>query len=256
MKLHFRALGTGPPLIILHGLLGSLDNWVPVAQKLAAHFRVHLLDLRNHGRSPHAAEFDYDVMAADVRRFLDDQRIAPTHLLGHSMGAKVAMRVAQLHPDALSRLVVVDMSPREYPARFDTLLDAMHALDVGDCHRRAEVDAILKDAVTDKTVRQFLLKNLGRDGAGRLFWKPNLASIRDNYATVRGALPATPGFDGPTLFLRGEHSDYVRADDLPAIQALFPRATVETIAGAGHWVHADAPEALTDAVLEFLLRKT
>lgn len=256
MKLHFRAFGEGLPLVILHGLLGSLDNWVPVAQKLAAHFRVVLPDLRNHGRSPHAAEFGYDVMADDVGRFLSDQSIHAAHLLGHSMGAKVAMRFAQLHPKAVQRLVVVDMSPREYPPRYDTLLDAMHALEVGRFQRRDEVDLILKATVPDKSVRQFLLKNLGRDGAGRLFWKPNLAAIRSNYANVRSALPSAIGFDGPTLFIRGEASDYVTDEDLPAIRALFPKAILETISVAGHWVHADAPEQLIAVIAQFLLAKT
>jgi esterase len=255
MKLHFRIFGQGPPLVILHGLLGSLDNWVTCAQKLAAHFQVVLLDLRNHGRSPHAEAFSYDVMAEDVLRFLNDQRLAAAHLLGHSMGAKVAMRFAQLHPDAVRKLVVVDMSPREYAPRYDTLLDAMHALDLSAFQRRDEVDRALSAAVADKTVRQFLLKNLGRDGAGRLFWKPNLAVIRANYGDVRGTLPSAPGVDRPTLFVRGGESDYIRDDDLPLIYALFPRATVETIGDAGHWVHVDRPDRLTEVVTEFLLRE-
>jgi len=256
MNLHFRSFGQGPPLVILHGLLGSLDNWVPVAQELAAHLHIFLLDLRNHGRSPHAEDFGYEVMAEDVHRFLTKQGIRATHLLGHSLGAKVAMRFAQLHPDAVKRLVVVDMSPREYPARFDALLDAMHALDVGGCQRRGEVDLMLKGVVPDKSVRQFLLKNLGRDRDGRLFWKPNLASLRANYGNVRGALPVNVGFGGPTLFVRGAVSDYVRDDDLPAMQALFPRMQLETIPAAGHWVHADAPGRLTEVVTQFLLAET
>lgn len=256
MKLHFRAFGGGPPLVILHGLLGSLDNWVPVAQKLAAHFHVFLPDLRNHGHSPHADDFGYEVMAEDVRGFLRERGIHATHLLGHSMGAKVAMGFAQLHPVAVRQLVVVDMSPREYPPRFDALLDAMHTLDVGAFQRRAEVDLILKETVPDKTMRQFLLKNLGRDGAGRLFWKPNLASLRTNYGKVRSALPVAAGFNGPTLFVRGELSDYVHDEDLPAIKALFPRTILETILAAGHWVHADAPGQFTEVVTQFLLRET
>lgn len=253
MKLHFRAFGDGPPLIILHGLLGSLDNWVPVAKKLATYFHVSLLDLRNHGHSPHAEAFSYDAMAGDVRRFMTDQRIEAAHLLGHSMGAKVAMRFAQLHPDAVRRLVVVDMSPREYPPRYDTLLDAMHALDLSGFQRRDEADLALKEIVPDKSVRQFLLKNLGRDVAGRLFWKPNLASIRGNYRNVRRALPMNAGVDRPTLFIRGEKSDYIQAGDVPLIHQMFPRATFKTIAGTGHWVHADAPDRLTGVVAQFLL---
>jgi esterase len=255
MKLHSRAFGDGPPLVILHGLLGSLDNWVPMAQKLAENFRVLLLDLRNHGRSPHAEVFNYDAMAGDVRRFLSGERINATHLLGHSMGAKVAMRFAQLHPGAVDKLVVVDMSPREYPPRFDTLLDAMHVLDLGLYQRRDEVDRALRVSVPDKTLRQFLLKNLGRDEAGRLFWKPNLASLRANYANVRGALPTATRFDGPTLFIRGENSDYIRNSDPPRILEMFPRATWQTIHGAGHWVHADAPDGFAEIVSEFLLRE-
>jgi esterase len=256
MKLHFRALGDGPPLVILHGLLGSLDNWVPVAQKLAAHFQVLLPDLRNHGHSPHSEEFSYEVMAEDVRQFLVQRGIAAAHLLGHSMGAKVAMRFAQLHPTAVRRLVVVDMSPRAYPARHDTLLDAMHALDLGQFHRRDEVDAALREAVADRAVRQLVVKNLGRDGAGRLVWKPNVTSLRANYGNVRDELPGTVRYDGPALFIRGEKSDYILDDDRGLILELFPRAAVEMVAGAGHWVHADAPDRLAEVVAQFLLGET
>jgi esterase len=256
MKLHFRAFGDGPPLIILHGLLGSLDNWVSVAHQLAIDFRVFLLDLRNHGRSPHAEAFTYDTMAEDVRRFLADQGIKAANLLGHSMGAKVAMRFAQLHPDAVWKLVVVDMSPREYPPRYDTLLDAMHALDLSAFQRRDEVDHALRAAVPDQTVRLFLLKNLGRNTAGRLLWKPNLASIRANYANVRATLPTATQVERPTLFIRGENSDYVRDDDFRLICKLFPRAAMLTIPAAGHWVHADAPDRFTAVVRDFLLRET
>jgi esterase len=254
IKLHYRALGSGPALVILHGLLGSLDNWVPCARMLAAHFHVFLPDLRNHGHSPHAETFSYDAMAEDVRGFLSDQRMEAAHLLGHSMGAKVAMRFAQLHPNLVQKLVVVDMSPRAYPARFDTLLDAMHNLDLGRFQRRDQVDHALSAVVPEKTVRLFLLKNLGRDGAGRLFWKPNLASIRANYGNVRGTLPKAMSVDRPTLFVCGGHSDYVQPHDLPLIHELFPRVTFKTIADAGHWVHADAPGRLTEVVTQFLLR--
>lgn len=256
MKLHFRALSDGPPLIILHGLLGSLDNWVPVAQKLAAHFQVFLVDLRNHGQSPHAEEFGYDEMAADVRQFLTELRLEAAHVLGHSMGGKVAMRFAQLHPDKVNKLVVVDMSPREYPPRYDTLMDAMLALDLTSFERRDQVDLALSTAEPDKTLRQFLLKNLGRNAAGRLFWKPHLRSIRANYAGVRGSLPPEPRCNRPALFVRGERSDYVQADDRELIHQLFPSAQIETIPGAGHWVHANAPDKVVEVVTSFLLSES
>jgi pimeloyl-ACP methyl ester carboxylesterase len=252
MKLNHQVVGSGPPLLILHGLLGSLDNWMPVAQELAAHFQVFRLDLRNHGRSPHAAEFNYEVMAADLAEFIRDQNLSSVHLLGHSMGGKVAMRFAQLHPDAVTKLVVVDMSPREYPPRYDGLLDAMLALDLSTFRHRSEVDVALAAAVPDKTIRQFLLKNLDRDAAGLLFWKPNLAAIRANYHRVREALPTTPPFPGPTLFVRGGVSDYISSADFGLIHQMFPNAEMQTIASAGHWVHAEAPAEFPRIVSRFL----
>lgn len=256
MKLHHRVFGSGPPLVVLHGLLGSLDNWVPLAQRFASDFQVFLLDLRNHGRSPHSTDTSYDLMAEDVHQFLREQELAGVHLLGHSMGAKVAMRFAQLHPDAIARLVVVDMSPREYPARHDTLLDAMHALDLGKYQRRDQIDHELAAVVPDRTVRQFVLKNLGRDDAGRLIWKPNLTSLRASYGQLRATLPVSGTFAGPALFVRGGQSDYVHDNDLPLIRGLFPQVTLATIERAGHWVHADAPEEFSQIVVDFLWGET
>jgi len=256
MKLHFRALGSGPPLVIAHGLLGSLDNWVPVAQKLAAHFQVSLLDLRNHGHSPHAAEFGQDEMAEDLREFLNQQRIEKAHVLGHSMGGKVAMRFAQRYPSMVNKLVVVDIAPREYPPRYDRLMDAMLALDLSTFQRRDEVELALSSAVPDKALRQFLLKNLGRDPSGRLFWKPHLKSIRTNYDAIRGSLPSEASCAIPALFVRGENSDYIQTSDSALIQQLFPLAQIETIPGAGHWVHAYAPDKTAEVVSQFLLAES
>ncbi len=256
MKLHFRALGSGPPLVILHGLLGSLDNWVTVAQKLATHFQVFLLDLRNHGQSPHADAFAYEDLVGDVQQFLSEHRIPATHLLGHSMGGKVAMRFAQLHEAVLNRLVVVDMSPREYPPQFDALLDAMHALRLTDFQRRDEVEQALAADVTDQRVRQFLLKNLGRGATGRLYWKPNLGVIRAHYGAVRSRLPVVKAVARPTLFIRGGESDYVCDTDRQLIGEMFTNVSLEMIPGVGHWVHADAPEEFVGLVRDFLLRET
>lgn len=256
MKLNHHITGDGPPLVILHGLLGSLDNWMPHAQLLAAQFRVMLLDLRNHGRSPHAPEFDYEVMAADLAEFIHDQKLGTVNLLGHSMGGKVAMRFAQLHPELTQKLIVADMAPREYPPRYAGILDAMHALDLGQLQQRAEADAALTAAAPDKNIRQFLLKNIGRDDAGRMRWKPNIAAIRTNYHRVRSALPTTPSFSGPTQFVRGGKSDYLRDEDLPLVRQLFPNAKVEIIATAGHWVHAETPEQFIQIITNFLLAET
>lgn len=252
MKLNHFIIGQGAPLVVLHGLLGSLDNWMPHAHLLATRFRVHLLDLRNHGRSPHAAEFNYEVMAADVAEFVRDQNLDRVMVLGHSMGGKVAMRFAQLHPTLTQRLVVVDMSPREYAPRYAEILDAMHALDLSQFQQRNEIDAALTAAAPDKNIRQFLLKNIGRNATGGMIWKPNLASIRANYPHVRAALPTTPSFRDPTLFIRGGQSDYVGAADIAFIPRIFPQTNFATIATAGHWVHAEAPEEFLRLVTEFL----
>jgi esterase len=255
MKLHFREFGEGPPLLILHGLLGSLDNWLTQAQKLAAHFEVFVPDHRNHGQSPHADEFDYEAMAGDLLEFVNEHQLGTVHLLGHSMGGKTAMRFAQLHPDRVDKLVVVDMSPREYAPRYGEILAAMQALDLAEFERRDQVEVALATVVPDKNLRQFLLKNLRRDTSGALRWKPNLAALRTNYANVRHSLRHTEKFTGPVLFVRGGRSDYLRDEDIDPIQQLFPRATMATIAAAGHWVHAEAPVEFLRVVTEFLLAK-
>jgi pimeloyl-ACP methyl ester carboxylesterase len=254
MKLNFLILGNGPPLIILHGLLGSLDNWIPLASTLAVDFSVFALDLRNHGRSPHADEFDYEVMAADVAEFIRDHDLGRVHLLGHSMGGKTAMRFAQLHPAAVARLVVADISPRAYPPRHDALLDALLMLDLKSFQRRNEIDVALAASVPEKPLRQFLLKNLGRDATGAFHWKPNLRAIRENYPRLNAALPVAPRFDGPTLFVRGGDSDYVTEGDFADASGTFPQSELRTIAGAGHWVHADAPADFARIVRDFLTR--
>ncbi len=254
MKLHFHEAGTGEPLILLHGLLGSHHNLLPQAESFAKHFRVFALDHRNHGASPHADEFDYDVMAADVMQFMREQNISRARIIGHSMGGKAAMRLAQLHPDAVEKLVVVDMSMHDYPPRYAAMLDAMLALDLSAFQQRHEIDAALEPVVASKTMRQFLLKNVGRDASGTLFWKPNLRTIRTNYDRIRGALPTANPFPGQALFIRGAKSDYVRVTDLDLIRATFPHAELETIDEAGHWVHAEAPEKFNELVGDFLER--
>lgn len=241
MKLNFHVVGQGPPLLILHGLLGSLDNWMPHAQILAPQFQVFLLDLRNHGRSPHAAEFSYDLMAADLAGFIHEHNLDTVNLLGHSMGGKVAMRFAQLHPEQVRQLIVADMSPREYPPRYAEILAAMHALELSRLQQRADAEAALTAVAPEKSLRQFLLKNIGRDDVGQMRWKPNVASLSANYPLIRAALPVEPKFTGPTLFIRGGQSDYIRDADVALIHQTFPRARLETIATAGHWLHAEAP---------------
>ena len=254
LSLHSAALGsTGFPLLVLHGFLGASGNWQTIARTIfAEHYRVFLLDARNHGRSPHSDAFSYTEMAADVEDFLNAQRIDEAFLLGHSMGGKTAMKVALTRPARTKALIVVDMAPRAYPPHHDTILDALNAVDPATFASRQEADAALSDRLPDWGVRQFLLKNLVAHPAGGYRWGMNLPVLTTRYEEITRAVEAGTPYPGPALFVRGERSSYVRDEDVPEIERLFPRAHIVTIPDAGHWVHADAPKALADAVLSFL----
>jgi esterase len=252
VPLHYRVMGEGPPLLVLHGLLGSHHNLLPVAAKLATQFHVFAVDHRNHAASPHADAFNYDLMAADLGAFLAEHQLGRVSLLGHSMGGKVAMRFAQLHPEAVARLIVADMSPRAYPLLHAELLEVMAALDLKRCRHRREIEQALEAVAPEKSTRQFLLKSVGPDPAGGFRWKSNVRGIRDSYPGLSAALPASPAFPGPALFIRGECSDYIRDEDSGLIRQLFPQAILRTIPQAGHWVHADAPDEFGALCLDFL----
>lgn len=252
MKLHFRTVGEGPPLVVLHGLLGSLDNWQPLARRFAAHFKIFAVDLRNHGQSPHSDDVSYDAMAADLDEFIRTHGLTRAHLLGHSMGGKVAMQFALRHPDRVEKLVVVDISPRAYPSRHARTLAALLALDLHAFQRREQLDAELAKSVDNAEVRQFLLKNAGRDAHGGFRWKANVRGLWESYERLTAAVTGETPCDRPALFVRGEKSDFVPATDNNLITRLFPRAEFCVIAGAGHWVHADQPEVFFASVLEFL----
>jgi esterase len=252
MKLHFRTLGEGSPLIVLHGLLGSLDNWQPLARRFAAHFKVFAVDLRNHGQSPHSDDVSYEAMASDLEEFIRAHRLPHAHLLGHSMGGKVAMQFALRHPDRLEKLVVVDISPRAYPPRHRRTLTTLLALDLHQFQRREQLDAELAKSVDNAEVRQFLLKNAGREPHGGFRWKANIRALWESYQQLTVAVTSETPCHRPALFLRGEKSEYIPAEDNELIRQLFPRAEFCTIAGAGHWVHADQPEAVFARVQKFL----
>ncbi len=252
MKLHFRALGDGPPLILLHGLLGSLDNWQPLARRFAEQLRVFAVDQRNHGRSPHSEDVSFEAMAGDLREFMGDHGLAQAHVLGHSMGGKVAMQFALLHPEMVDRLVVVDVAPRAYPARHARALEALLALALSAFERRDALDTALAADVPEAEVRRFLLKNVTRDADGRLSWRANVRGLWANYERLTVAVTAAQPCWKPALFVLGEKSDYVTPADMSAIRQIFPPARFCTIAGAGHWVHADSPEELLREVADFL----
>ena len=252
MRINFKTYGSGPPLLILHGLFGSLDNWHSLSRRLAAHYRVLALDQRNHGGSPHSTEMDYRLMARDVSEFIEAQSLGQAHVLGHSMGGKTAMELALNYPEKVDRLVVVDIAPRAYLPDHQQLLAAALSLDLAAYQERGQLDEALAPSVPDRTVRQFLLKSVTRDAAGAFRWKLNLCDISRNYERLCEALPAGRVFEHPALFVRGGRSSYMRDEDWEPLRHLFPKAELQTIPQAGHWLHAEAPEAFLHVVMEFL----
>jgi esterase len=252
MKLAFKQLGSGKPLIILHGLLGSADNWLTIARRIALKHTVYLLDQRNHGQSPHAPEFGYEFLAADLEEFIQDHLLGSVRLIGHSMGGKAAMCFALNYPQRVEKLVVVDIAPKSYHHPFFVrLLDFMLHLDLGRFSSRAEIDDAFHEVVPSPGVRQFILKNLERTEQGYR-WKINVQSLHDNLDAIFAAIGAGRTFDKPALFVRGGRSDYVLDEDEAGIQALFPQARLVTIPGASHWLHVDAEDLLCDQLKIYL----
>ncbi len=243
----------GPPVVILHGLLGSSSNWRSIARRLAEQHRVFALDLRNHGDSPHVDDMSYPAMANDVRAFLDDREIDAATVIGHSMGGKTAMRLALDAPHRVDRLVVVDIAPTVSHHDHVPWLRAMASLDPSRITRRADAETMLEEAIADSAMVKFLLQNLASTPSG-FAWRINLEAIENNLPALLD-FPVDADvqpFTGPALFLRGTQSDYVLPKDETVIQALFPRAEVVSIEGAGHWVHAEQPARFLEALGETL----
>lgn len=253
LELNYKTFGQGNPIIILHGLFGTLDNWQTIAKQLAEHYSVYIIDQRNHGRSPHAEPFDYPTMASDLQHFMENNWIYKAHILGHSMGGKTAMQLALDFPDMVDKLVVVDIAPKTYPSGHDAIFDALLGLDLKEIKNRKEADAALQAKIPDFGVRQFLLKNLSKNKKSGFYeWKMNLSVIYDSYQNILDNLDASDTFDGETLFIKGDKSDYIQNDDLSLLQTYFPEAKLKTVKDAGHWVHAEQPQALLEMVLAFL----
>ncbi len=252
MKLYYHTTGHGEPLVILHGLFGSGDNWYTLSNYFGDKFKVFAVDQRNHGRSPHSDQFNYKLMAEDVANLLAHEGIKSAQVLGHSMGGKTAMQLALSRQELISKLVVVDIAPKAYPPQHDAIFDALFSLKLDQYRTRSELDSDLALSIPDFAVRQLLLKNVTRDGEGRFQWKMDVKSIHRNYPNVNGAIGGERPFDKPALFIRGSKSNYITEDDKTEIMRLFPKAGFATIEGAGHWVHAEAPQKFAEAVMEFL----
>ena len=251
MKLNYHSRGNGKPLIVLHGLFGSLDNWQTIARALAGDFQVFTVDLRNHGGSPHSASHSYGDMAADIMAFCEDHRLLRPLILGHSMGGKVAMQFALSFPERVDRMVIADIGPGKKVGSHDTVLKALGKIDPGKLNRRAEAERMLLGDLKDKNLCLFLLKNLKRKPGGGYRWQMNLDALARNYPNIQKELSAPP-YSGPVLFIRGENSDYVPDSAKPHIRKLFPQARFETVPRAGHWLHWENPEVFLFLTRAFL----
>jgi pimeloyl-ACP methyl ester carboxylesterase len=241
LDLAAQVIGDGPPLLILHGLFGSQRNWAGIARALSDQAEVHGLDMRNHGLSPWNAKMSYDDMAADVTRYIEDRALAGVRLLGHSMGGKVAMRLALLRPELVARLIVVDIAPVPYHNdHYSGFIAAMLQLPLDRLERRDEADRLLKPVIEDDILRAFLLQNLVRDG-DHFRWRINLPGIDANMPALIGFPASDEVYPGPTTFLAGDRSNYIRPRDQEPIVTHFPTARLQEVADSGHWPHAEQP---------------
>lgn len=251
--LYSKIEGSGKPLLILHGFLGMSDNWKSLGAQFAADgFQVHLLDLRNHGRSFHSDEFSYEIMAQDVFDYCQENNLDRISIIGHSMGGKVAMLLATTHPEIIDRLIVADIGPKFYAPHHQDILGGLNAVDFSLQPSRSEVEEILKDYIPDFGTRQFLMKSLYWQEPGQLAFRFNLNVFNEKIDQIGKALDPSLVFDKPTLFIRGGNSNYILDSDFDSIKKHFPNSKIETIPKVGHWLHAENPGLFYEFVHAFL----
>lgn len=251
--LHSRIEGEGKPLLIIHGFMGMGDNWKTLGGQYAAQgYQVHAIDMRNHGKSFHSDIFTYDAMVQDLAEYIEGNNLGIVDIIGHSMGGKAAMFFAVQHPEKLGKLVVADIGPKYYRPHHQTELAALNAVDFSLKPDRAAVEATLSEYIRDAGTRQFLMKNLYWKEPGQLDFRFNLAGFNASIDNIGEALPEGSSYSGPTLFLRGDRSNYIKDEDIAAIKTIFTNAEFKTISNSGHWVHAENPKEFLDFTLAFL----
>lgn len=250
-ELYFRELGEGKPLIILHGLFGSSDNWLTLGRRFAEDFKVYIIDQRNHGQSFHAEDFSYEAMATDLKQFIDSKNIENPHVLGHSMGGKTAMTFATTYPELVDKLIVADIGPKSYPVHHAFILKGLFSIDLQNTKSRKEADEQIAAYIPEMGIRQFLLKNLTRSG-DTFAWKINLSVIAREIEQIGKGLNQNASYGKSALFIRGEKSDYIKDSDVNLIHSIFTNSGLETIAGAGHWLHAERPNEFFDIAINYL----
>lgn len=251
MTLNTQIIGDGLPIVLIHGLFGSLENLNMVARALAETNQVISVDMRNHGGSPHDQDMTYPLMANDVLAVLDNLGIEQASFLGHSMGGKVAMQFALAFPERVNKLIIADISPVTYQPSHLDIIKGLKSIDLAKVTKRAEADKALAPYVNLVSTRQFLLKNLMFE-QGRAKWRCNLNAIAENYPTLLAMFPTTTSFNGDTLFIKGGNSDYILAEHRQTIVSLFPNSKAKIIQGAGHWLHAEKSAAFNKIVRDFL----
>ncbi len=253
VELYSAVQGKGRPIVILHGFLGMGDNWKTFGNKMEEEgFEVHLLDMRNHGRSPHTDEMNYEAMAGDVLGYCKIKGLEDIVLLGHSMGGKIAMHVANADPDLIEKLIIVDISPKYYAPHHQKILEGLSALQEKSFTSRGDAEDFLAEFIEDEGTRLFLLKNLYRKEKNVLSLRLNLDALKDNIEEVGAPLPAGYRFDKPTIFIKGSRSNYITAEDENLIDLHFPSAQILEIPNAGHWVHAENLPLFFKGVQEFI----
>jgi esterase len=253
MLLHSKIEGEGKPLLIIHGFLGMSDNWKTLSmQYVEQGFQVHALDLRNHGKSFHSEEWGYAYMVQDVVEYCQFHQLKKVDVIGHSMGGKVVMLLATNYPELVDKLIVADIGPKFYAPHHQTILASLNAVDFSEKPSRSDVEEIVSGYIHDFGTRQFLLKNLYWVEPGQLGFRFNLKVFTENTSVIGDALPFENHFDKKTLFLRGDKSDYILDSDFETIYHHFSNAEIETVANAGHWLHAENPKDFFEKTVHFL----
>lgn len=250
MNLNYKTYGVGAPLVILHGLFGMLDNWSTLGRKFGNGYKVYLVDLRNHGKSPHNQVMNYPTMAKDIYDFIKANDLDKINLIGHSMGGKVAMQFAIDYPSHINKLVVADIGVKQYKGNHHDIFEAFESLDLAAIESRKQASEQLEKLLPDFGVRQFILKNLARSNDGTYFWRPAIQIIKNEYQHILAAVEGA--FSGPALFVKGGQSKYIVESDTNTLLSQFPNATIQSIAGVGHWLHAEKPGEFYAVVNTFL----